>query len=86
MTPFEATLRRAVADLDALGAPWAMIGGVAVSARSVPRFTVRLAHSATDVAIDLLFASSGIEKEIVDAARRSGTSSLSRCSPAGIRT
>ena len=43
MTPFEATLRRAVADLDALGAPWAMIGGVAVSARSVPRFTVRLA-------------------------------------------
>lgn len=33
VTVFEATLRQAATDLDGLGARWAMIGGVAVSAR-----------------------------------------------------
>ena len=35
----EAALRRAVADLTAVNAAWALVGGLAVSARTVPRFT-----------------------------------------------
>jgi hypothetical protein len=35
-TPVEAALRRAVADLNALKARWALIGGLAISVRSVP--------------------------------------------------
>jgi Nucleotidyl transferase AbiEii toxin, Type IV TA system len=38
-TPVESALRRAVADLNALKAQWALIGGLAISVRSVPRFT-----------------------------------------------
>ena len=38
-TPVESALRRAVADLNALKAQWALIGGLAVSDRWVPRFT-----------------------------------------------
>lgn len=35
----EATLRRVVADLGSLDAPWALVGGFAVSALAEPRFT-----------------------------------------------
>lgn len=35
----EAALRRAVIDLDELGHPWALVGGLAVSARAEPRTT-----------------------------------------------
>jgi len=38
-SPVESALRGAVADLDALKVRWALIGGLAVSVRSVPRFT-----------------------------------------------
>ncbi len=38
-SPVELALRRAVADLDALKVRWALIGGLAISIRSVPRFT-----------------------------------------------
>jgi hypothetical protein len=38
-TPVEAALRRAVADLNALKARWALVGGLAISVRAVPRFT-----------------------------------------------
>jgi hypothetical protein len=38
-TPVESALRRAAADLDALKVRWALIGGLAISVRSVPRFT-----------------------------------------------
>lgn len=112
-SPVESALRRAVADLDALKVPWALIGGLAVSVRSVPRFTkdldfaiavandseaedvvhqlrgrgyqpvevleqeyverlsgVRLERSSSDVIVDLLFASSGIENEVVTSATR----------------
>ena len=112
-TPVEAALRRAVADLNALNAQWALVGGLAISVRSVPRFTkdldfavavagdpeaedlvhrlggrgyrpaevleqdyvermsgVRLEHGASDVVVDLLFASSGIEAEVVAGASR----------------
>ena len=112
MTPLQDLLRRAAADLDALGAGWALIGGLAVSARSRPRFTAdvdlvvavsddaqaerlirelrqrswridalveqeathRLAtvrllgHADSTPVVDLLFASSGLEPEIVAAA------------------
>jgi predicted nucleotidyltransferase len=107
----EAVLRRAARDLDALGARWALVGGLAVSARAEPRLTrdvdvvvavatdaeaERLVHDlaargyrvdavveqeatgrlatarvlpreegAAGVVLDLLFASSGIEAEIV---------------------
>jgi hypothetical protein len=112
-SPVESALRRAVADLDALKVQWALIGGLAVSVRSVPRFTkdldfaiavandseaedvvhqlrgrgyqpvevleqeyverlsgVRLERSGSDVIVDLLFASSGIENEVVTSATR----------------
>ena len=112
-TPVESALRRAVADLSAIKVQWALIGGLAISVRSVPRFTkdldfavavagdpeaedvvhrlrgrgyqpvevleqdyverlsgVRLAHGGSDVVVDLLFASSGIEGEVVASATR----------------
>jgi hypothetical protein len=112
-SPVELAFRRAVADLDALRVRWALIGGLAISVRSVPRFTkdldfavavtndseaedvvhrlggrgyrpvevleqeyverlsgVRLEHGGSDVIIDLLFASSGIENEVVAGATR----------------
>lgn len=112
-SPVESALRRAVADLDALKVRWALIGGLAVSIRSVPRFTkdldfaiavandseaedvvhqlrgrgyqpvevleqeyverlsgVRLERSSSDVIVDLLFASSGIENEVVTSSTR----------------
>jgi hypothetical protein len=112
-SPVESALRRAVADLDALKVRWALIGGLAISIRSVPRFTkdldfaiavandseaedvvhqlhgrgyrpaevleqeylkrlsgVRLERSGSDVIVDLLFASSGIENEVVTSATR----------------
>lgn len=111
MASVESALRKAVTDLNAIGVHWALVGGLAVSARSVPRFTkdvdfavavendgeaedvvhwlrargyepkevleqdyverlsgVRLAHDGSDVIVDLLFASSGIENEIVASA------------------
>lgn len=114
MNLLEAALRRIVADLDALGVRWAIVGGLAVSARAEPRTTrdvdvavavardedaeavvralrlrsyevrtivehaarKRLATarlvSATpaEILIDLLFASSGIEEEVVCGADR----------------
>ena len=113
MTSVESALRRAVADLNALKTRWALIGGLAVSARTIPRFTkdldfavavaddseaegvvhrlqsrdyapveileqdyvkrlsgVRMAHGGSDVVVDLLFASSGIENEVVANADR----------------
>jgi predicted nucleotidyltransferase len=112
----EAVLRQAAADLDAIGARWAVIGGLAVAFRAEPRFTkdVDLAVAVTDDAeaerivnrlqvrgyalaslveqdyvnrlaiarlvrpirgtssafIDLLFANSGIEDEVVRRAER----------------
>ena len=114
LTRVEAALRRIQADLSELGLRWALVGGFAVSARAVPRFTrdldlavavphdkaaealvaslvargyavvavveqtavsrlatVRLVppgESEQGVVVDLLFASSGIEVEIVAAA------------------
>ena len=114
MNPLEAALRRLAADLAAIDQCWALVGGLAVSARAEPRTTrdvdiavaaatdaeaERLVHAlhrcgytvwavveqdatarlATarlstpeagrqGIVIDLLFASSGIEPEIVAAA------------------
>jgi predicted nucleotidyltransferase len=111
--PVDAALRQAASDLNAVQARWALIGGLAVSARTIPRFTkdldlavavvsdaeaedlvhklqsrgyapvevheqdyverlsgVRLAHQDSDVIVDLLFASSGIENEVVASADR----------------
>jgi predicted nucleotidyltransferase len=108
----EAALWRAAEDLGRRGLPWALMGGLAVSARAEPRFTrdvdvavavpddraaeeavhgltadgyqilasveqdaagrlatIRLASPvARDVVVDVLFASSGIEPEIVQEA------------------
>jgi predicted nucleotidyltransferase len=114
MQSVDAVLRQAAADLDAIGARWAVIGGLAVAFRAEPRFTkdVDLAVAAADdreaesivnrlqirgyalaslveqdylsrlatarlvrpqagtssAFIDLLFANSGIEDEIVSRA------------------
>jgi hypothetical protein len=38
-TPVESALRGAIADLNAIKVQWALIGGLAISVRSVPRFT-----------------------------------------------
>src|SRR2546430_14290817 len=77
MNVVEAALRRIADDLARHQQSWALVGGFAVSARAEPRFTHRLAtarpasvaaHSDGDVVVDVLFASSGIEPEIVAAA------------------
>ncbi len=39
MSRLEAVVRRAVADLQAAGCRFALVGGLAVSARTEPRFT-----------------------------------------------
>jgi len=116
MQSVDAVLRQAAADMDAIGARWAVIGGLAVAFRAEPRFTkdVDLAVAAADdeeaegivsrlqvrgyalaslveqdyvnrlatarlvrpqagtssAFIDLLFANSGIEDEIVRRADR----------------
>jgi hypothetical protein len=116
MGPVEAILKQATADLDAIGARWAIIGGLAVSLRAEPRFTkdvdlavavaddreaedlvnrlqvrgyalaslveqdyvkrlatarlVRPVAGMSSAFIDLLFANSGIEDEIVRRADR----------------
>jgi predicted nucleotidyltransferase len=62
----EGALSSLLRDLPAEGSAPAIVGGLAVSARTQPRFTRDI-----DVAIavaDLLFASSGIEHEVVAAA------------------
>lgn len=113
MSTLADTLARAARDLDALGVRWALVGGLAVSARAEPRLTkdvdlavavsgdpaaealvhalvlrgwrvaVVLEHvttgrlatarlvpapPATPVVVDLLFAATGIEPEIVQTA------------------
>jgi hypothetical protein len=114
--PVEAILKQATADLDAIGARWAIIGGLAVAFRAEPRFTkdvdlavavaddreaedlvnrlqvrgyalsavieqdyvnrlatarlVRPVAGMSSAFIDLLFANSGIEDEIVSRADR----------------
>lgn len=116
MDPVEAILKQATADLDAIGARWAIIGGLAVAFRAEPRFTkdvdlavavaddreaedlvnrlqvrgyalsavieqdyvsrlatarlVRPVAGMSSAFIDLLFANSGIEDEIVGRADR----------------
>lgn len=116
MNPVIEALRKAGKDLDDLGRGWALIGGLAVSARAEPRTTrdvdlavavsddadaegliyslqsggyrvlsvveqkatkrlstVRLVPSSSDthgVVLDLLFASSGIEREVVQRAEK----------------
>jgi predicted nucleotidyltransferase len=110
LTRIQSTLQRAARDLDDLGRRWALVGGLAVSARTEPRFTrdidlavavegdrdaerlvhdlqsrghrvqanveqqavarlatARLVPDSEDdgVVVDVLFASSGIEGEIV---------------------
>lgn len=116
MNRLEAALRNAATEFERLGALWALVGGMAVSARSEARFTrdvdlavsvagddaaeqltrslvtagyrvlatvehekqgrlatVRLGSQSStsdDPVLDLLFASSGIEPEIVAAAER----------------
>ena len=113
MASVESELRNAAADLNTIGARWALVGGLAIATRAEPRFTkdldfavavendgeaedvihrlrahgyeprevleqdyverlsgVRLARGGSDVIVDLLFASSGIENEIVASADR----------------
>jgi predicted nucleotidyltransferase len=116
MESVDAVLRQAAADLDAIGARWAVIGGLAVAFRAEPRFTkdvdvavavadddeaegivnrlqvrgyalaslveqgyvnrlatarlVRPRAGTSSAFIDLLFANSGIEDEVVRRADR----------------
>ncbi|MBI4954254.1 MAG: nucleotidyl transferase AbiEii/AbiGii toxin family protein [Myxococcales bacterium] len=116
MNPVEAALIRIAGELEAAGKRWALVGGLAVSARAEPRTTrdvdlavavtgddeaealvhglqgggyrvltaleqvklrrlstVRLSprpEGTAGVVVDLLFASSGIEAEVVEAAER----------------
>jgi hypothetical protein len=116
VTKLERVLRRVAIDLDAMGVPWTLVGGIAVAARAEPRLTrdVDVAIAAPDdeaaeqvvfelqrrgytvaaalehtragrlatvrlsapepgrsaVLVDLLFASCGIEPEVVVASSR----------------
>jgi hypothetical protein len=58
MTGLEEVLKRAAADLDAVGAKWAIIGGLAVATRAAPRFTQDV-DFAISVADDAERAASG---------------------------
>ena len=60
MTALEDELRESIRQLESAGARAALVGGLAVSARS---------GLDTGIVVDLLFASSGIEPEIVAAAQ-----------------
>lgn len=112
MTTLDLALRRLAADLQEMGVRWALVGGLAVSARAEPRTTrdvdiviavegdreaeavvlelrqrgfgdagqmlehavtgrlatMRMTAPETDVVVDLIFASTGIEGEITAAA------------------
>jgi predicted nucleotidyltransferase len=116
VTGIEPVFRQAAADLDALNRRWAVIGGFAVAARALPRFTqdvdfavsvasdneaeaivhrlqirgyavgmlveqdevgrlatvrlIRPVAGSSQTIVDLLFASSGIEDQIVERADR----------------
>jgi len=65
MQSVDAVLRQAGADLDAIGARWAVIGGLAVAFRAEPRFTKD---------VDLAVAVTGDEEAegIVNGWRRRG--------------
>src|SRR5580700_9871720 len=91
-TPVESALRRAVADLNALKVQWALVGGLAVSVRAVPRFTKDLdfavAVAGDDEAEDVVHRLGGrgyrpvelLEQEYVNACRESGWKSAARMS------
>ena len=116
MTDVESAFTQAAADLDEMGVDWAVIGGLAVSARAAPRFTqdvdfaisvttddeaesivhrlqvrgyavgmlveqdgmgrlatvrlIRPVPGSSQIFVDLLFASSGIEDMVVEQAER----------------
>jgi hypothetical protein len=55
----ESALRAAVSDLNAIGVRWALVGGLAVSARAVPRFTKDL-----DFAVAVASARASIARNI----------------------
>lgn len=128
MSPLEDAVQRAVGDLGAIGASYALVGGLAISIRTEPRFTrdVDCAVAVRDdaaaerivsallargyrpaarieqesvrrlatmrllipadpgVTVDLLFASSGIETEIVRDAEELGVLPGIRCKVARI--
>lgn len=66
MSALDAALRQIETDLRTIGSAIALIGGLAVSVRAEPRTT----RDDRGVVVGLLFASSGIEEEIVAAADR----------------
>ncbi len=69
MASVESALRRAVADLNAVKARWALVGGLAVSARTIPRFT-------KDLDFAVAVASDGEAEDVVHRLRSRGCQRL----------
>jgi hypothetical protein len=61
----ESALRTSAADLNAVQARWALVGGLAVSARTIPRFT-------KDLDFAIAVASDGEAEEVVHRLRSRG--------------
>jgi len=65
LTSLETALRRLALDLDALGRSWALVGGLAVSARTEPRFT-------RDVDVAVAVADDAAAEDLIRALRDRG--------------
>lgn len=80
MNRVEAVLRRLSADLDAAGIEWALLGGLAVSARAAPRFTrdvdVAVAVDTDEAAEQLVFVLQGRGYRVVATVEQERTGRL----------
>jgi hypothetical protein len=76
----EAVLRRLAADLDAIGARWSLLGGLAVSTRAAPRFTndvdVAAVAATDDDAEQLVFALQARRYRVITTVEQERTSRL----------
>jgi len=88
MNLLEAALRHIVSDLDALGVRWAIVGGLAVSARAEPRTTrdvdVAVAVTCDEEAEAVVHALQGrgyLVRSVVEHAGRKRLATRNSCAP-----
>jgi hypothetical protein len=90
MNPIEAALRRIAQDLDAQGSGWALVGGLAVSARAEPRTTrdvdIAVGVTGDGQAETLLFELQQLGYRVLGVIEQTGTNRLAtaRTVPPGV--